>query len=146
MSVRYSTGDTAPTFRIDDEGICEPLWGIGSLGWSEVREVFFKRDGGRDYICIVVRDREALKSRQGFLRRYFSTASRSTGFGDLTIDAVRRGLQAEQVVEFASRMVTASLKRAPIQPLEPTLTVTPNSPMSSPLSTPSFLRVSVAHL
>jgi len=111
MSVRYSTGDSPPTFRIDDEGICEPLWGIGSLEWSEVREVFAKRDGGRDYICIVVRDRDALKSRQGFLRRYFSTATRATSFGDLTIDPVRRGLEAEQVVEFASNMVTASLKK-----------------------------------
>ena len=107
MSVHYSTGG----FHIDDEGVCEPLWGVGNLEWSEVREVFSKRDGGRDYICIVVRDRDALKSRQGFLRRFFSTATRSTGFGDLSIDTVRRGLQAEQVVEFASRMVTASLKK-----------------------------------
>lgn len=111
MSVHYSTGDSPRGFRIDDEGVCEPLWGIGSLEWSEVREVFSKRDSGRDYICIVVRDREALKSRQGFLRRFFSTATRSTGFGDLSIDTVRRGLQADQVVEFASSMVTASLKK-----------------------------------
>lgn len=111
MSVHYSTGDSPCGFRIDDEGLCEPLWGIGSLEWSEVREVFSKRDGGRDYICIVVRDREALKARQGFLRRFFSTATRSTGFGDLSIDTMRRGLQAEQVVEFASSMVTASLKK-----------------------------------
>jgi len=111
MSVHYSTGDSPLEFRVDDEGVCEPLWGIGRLGWSEVREVFSKRDGGRDYICIVVRDRDALKSRQGFLRRYFSTATCSTGFGDLSIDTVHRGLQAEQVVEFASSMVTASLKK-----------------------------------
>ena len=111
MSVHYSTGDSPLGFRIDDEGVCEPLWGIGNLEWSEVREVFSKRDGGRDYICIFVRDRDALKSRQGFLRRFFSTATRSTGFGDLSIDTARRGLQAEQVVEFASGMVTASLKK-----------------------------------
>ena len=111
MSIRYPTPDSRPAFRIDDDGVCEPLWGIGSLEWSEVREVFSKRDGGRDYICLVVRDRDALKSRLGFLRRFFSTATRSTGFGDLTIDAARRGLQAEQVVEFASNKVTASLKK-----------------------------------
>jgi len=111
MSVHYSTVDCPREFRIDDEGVCEPLWGIGKLEWSEVREVFSKRDGGRDYVCIVVRDRDALKSRQGFLRRFLSTATRSTGFGDLSIDTVRRGLQAEQVVEFSSSMVTASLKK-----------------------------------
>jgi hypothetical protein len=111
MSVHYSTDDSPRSFRIDDEGVCEPLWGIGSLEWSEVREVFSKSDGGRDYICIVVRDRDALKSRLGFLRRFFSTATRSSGFGDLSIDAVLRGVQAEQIVEFASNMVTASSKK-----------------------------------
>lgn len=39
-----------------------------------------------------------------------------------------------------------SSEEEPIQPLEPTLTVTPDSPMSSPLSAPSLFRVSVAHL
>jgi hypothetical protein len=37
-------------------------------------------------------------------------------------------------------------KKEPNQAPEPTLTVMPNSPMSSPLSTPSSFRVSVAHL
>ena len=120
MSVYYTTGDSPQGFRIDDEGVCEPLWGIGKLEWSEVREVFSKRSGGRDYICIVVRDRDALKSRQGFLRRFFSTANRSTGFGDLSIDTVRRGVRAEQLVEFASNMVTASQKKAPNHSSQPT--------------------------
>ena len=120
MSVHYSTADSPPRFHMDDEGICEPLWGIGKLEWREVREVFSKRDGGHDYICIVVRDRDALKSRQGFLRRFLSTAARSTGFGDLTIDTVRRDLHAEQVVDFASSRVTTSLKKEPNQAPEPT--------------------------
>lgn len=37
-------------------------------------------------------------------------------------------------------------KKKPNQALEPTLTVSPDSLMSSPLSTPSSIRVIAAHL
>ena len=95
-------------FQLNEEGICDPLWKIGMLKWSDVKEVFAKSDRRRDFVCIVVRDRIALGSRLGFLRRIFNAATRATGYGDLTIDATRAGIRAEDVVEFASVRITAS--------------------------------------
>ncbi len=47
---------------------------------------------------------------------------------------------------FSHNGLKKSEKKKPNQALEPTLTVPPNSSMSSPLSTPSSIRVSVTHL
>ncbi len=98
-------------FHIDEEGICEPIWGIGNLEWKDIREVFLKRDGACEYICVVVRDRLALRSRLSFFGRIFSSATRAVGQGDLTSNATHRGIQGDEAVEFASNMITASLKK-----------------------------------
>lgn len=120
MSVRYIAGVDTSRFRFDEEGICEPAWRIGNLEWRDIREVSLTRDGTCEYICVVVRDRMALRSRLGFLGRLFSNATRTVGHGDLTINATRRGIKGDDAVEFASSMITASLeKKVPNHPTEP---------------------------
>ena len=96
-----------PRFQLDEEGISDPLWAIGTLEWKEVREVFIKCDGDREFVCVVVRDRKALNSRLGFLRRIFNSATQATGFGDLTIDVARAGVRAEDIIGFAATRIAA---------------------------------------
>ncbi|MBI3884641.1 MAG: hypothetical protein HY302_02765 [Opitutae bacterium] len=105
MTTSYIARPGEGRFQLDEEGIFNPLWGIGTLTWREVRDVFVQQDGTREYVCVVVRDRAALKARLGFLRRLFHKATQTTGFGDLTIDVARAGIQAQEVVEFASSMI-----------------------------------------
>jgi len=112
MSVHYGT----EKFHIDKDGVCEPIWRIGKLEWREIREVFLKQECDRDYVCIVVRDREALHARLGLIGRIFSTATRAAGCGDLSINAAQRGIQAAEVVELGSEMITASLAKKKADP------------------------------
>ena len=111
MSVHYIAGPGSERFHIDADGICEPVWRIGKLEWKDIREVFLKQEGVREYVCVVVRDRSALQSRLGFIGRFFSSATRAAGCGDLSINAAQRGIRAGDVVEFASQMITASLAK-----------------------------------
>ncbi|MBI5381320.1 MAG: hypothetical protein HZA31_05420 [Opitutae bacterium] len=113
MSVHYGT----EKFHIDKDGVCEPIWRIGKLEWREIREVFLKQERARDYVCIVVRDRAGLHARLGFIGRIFSTATRAAGCGDLSINAAQRGIQAGEIVEFASEMITASLAKKKADPV-----------------------------
>jgi hypothetical protein len=107
MTSSYMAKSDRSRFQLDEDGISNPLWAIGTLQWKEVREVFIKRDGGREFVCIVVRDRQALNSRLGFLRRIFNSATQATGFGDLTIDVARAGVRAEDIIGFSATRIAA---------------------------------------
>ena len=107
MILSFTSKSGQPRFQVDEEGIWDPLWNIGTLQWKDVRTVFSKCDGAREFICVGVRDRDALRSRVGFLRRFANTAAQETGFGDLTTDATGAGIRVEEVVAFASARILA---------------------------------------
>lgn len=93
---------------IDRAGVWDFTWGIGTVRWSEIREVFVRRIGDEEFICFTVFDREDLQARRDVVKRKLNDATRSLGYGDPVVDAKKLGLDTREVVEFATKMIAES--------------------------------------
>lgn len=91
--------DSEPRLTISESGICIGQWTFGIVPWSDFSETFVKCDGGVDYVCLTLRNPEKYRVQMNKLVRIANTATRQTGFGDLTIKPTDMGLATSLVYE-----------------------------------------------
>ncbi len=93
---------------VDQDGIYDSSWEIGTLRWAEVDRIFIRDSSGEELVCLVATDQSALHSRMHPVTRKCSAVLRTAGFGDLFVNATRLGIRADDILALApSRAATS---------------------------------------
>jgi hypothetical protein len=90
---------------IDERGIWNSEWQMRLLRWSEINHVFIRSSNSGSFVCFRVVDRDAL---QGMMKPWalrLAQAMCSAGFGDLSVNATRMGLSADEVLELCTKRI-----------------------------------------
>jgi hypothetical protein len=106
------TLDSEPRLTISELGICAEHWSLGTIPWREFSETFVKSDGGIDHVCLTLRNPERYRGQMNRMVRTANTATRQTGFGDLTIKPSDLGLATRVVSELVRKQIGAIPEQA----------------------------------
>jgi hypothetical protein len=104
---------------VDDNGIWNATWGVGTVRWTQVKQVFVLSSGNRDLLCLRLRDPEEVYCRLDTVNRKILEGLRTAGFGDLSLDTATFGDQTQPIIAFAEKKID-ELRSRPNQPVQPT--------------------------
>lgn len=104
--------DTKPELVISDTGICDSHWNIKAISWEDIDDAFVQSSENIDYVCIVLRHPEEYRRSLGGIAKVIQFANTETGFGDFTVNPIRRGLDAKVVLKLVRQQIAVA-KSAP---------------------------------
>jgi hypothetical protein len=90
---------------VDESGIWNATWGVGTVYWTQVKQVYVRSEGKCDFICFYLREPDEVLRRLTMMHGKAFEVMRASGFGDLFLEAASLGTDAQAIVEYASKKI-----------------------------------------
>jgi len=77
--------ESKPRMIINDQGIFDRTFGIGTIPWSEITGAFIKSIKGNDFICLELRNPKMWSNQLSGIKKASASANKALGFTEFSV-------------------------------------------------------------